>query len=280
SLPDPTRSSAIAVIGPRTNNAAVDTANFFNLFKVPQVSFAATSSILSQAQYEYFLRTVSSVENQIDALLSVIMYHNWTTVILLYTDDFAFGRDTRQIFTEKSIELEICIALARQFRIDSTPDELSDIGREIKKFENIRVIVAIAEESPMLVLLSQFKRDRLYGYVWLGTDSWTVSTQLINPDYYPVVKGMLAIVPHTEQDDDFQEYIHDVRVQQSGLRVEDPFLAEYWEKQLNCTFVMTSGLADVRQCDNEEELPSSDPFFEYVPVGSIFDAVETIALVS
>lgn len=130
----------------------------------------------------------------------------------------------------------------------------------------------------MLVLLSQFKRDRLYGYVWLGTDSWTVSTQLINPDYYPVVKGMLAIVPHTEQDDDFQEYIHDVRVQKSGLRVEDPFLAEYWEKQLNCTFVMTSGLADVRQCDNEEELPSSDPFFEYVPVGSIFDAVETIAL--
>lgn len=80
----------------------------------------------------YFLRTVSSVENQIDALLSVIMYHNWTTVILLYTDDFAFGRATRQIFTEKSVELEICIALARQFRIDSTPDELSDIGREIK----------------------------------------------------------------------------------------------------------------------------------------------------
>lgn len=272
----PSETSSVAVIGPRTNNAAVDTANLFDLFEVPQVSYAATSHILSQSQYEFFMRTAPSIEYQVTALLDVITNNNWTTVILLNTDDFALGRAASQLFAQEAAARNVCVALQRRFKFDSTAEEISDIGRDIRLYGNIRVLVAFAEESPMLHLLDQFRKDNLTGYVWLGTDSWTVSTQLTNPWYFPVVKGMLGLVMHSPPIDDFAEYLRNVRVQKLDTGVEDPFLAEYWETSFNCSYspVTTSSM---NPCNSSEMLLESDAFFYNNSIGSIFDAVEVTA---
>lgn len=78
------------------------------------------------------MRTAPSIEYQITVLLDVITNYNWSTVILLYTDDFAFGRAASQLFAQEAAARNVCVALQRRFKFDSTAEEISDIGRDIR----------------------------------------------------------------------------------------------------------------------------------------------------
>ena len=43
----------VAVVGPATSNAALSVASLFQLFKLPEISYSATSELLSESQYRW-----------------------------------------------------------------------------------------------------------------------------------------------------------------------------------------------------------------------------------
>ena len=63
------------VIGPASSDVAEQVANMFTLFKIPLISYLATSHALeNQQRYPYFLRTLPSDKYQAKAMAELLVY--------------------------------------------------------------------------------------------------------------------------------------------------------------------------------------------------------------
>ena len=63
----------VGVVGPMSSDVAVQVANLLGMFQIPQISYAATSPALSNAdRFPYFLRTVPSDLQQAYALVDIL----------------------------------------------------------------------------------------------------------------------------------------------------------------------------------------------------------------
>ena len=78
----------IGVVGPAYSSEAVHITPVMNLFEIPLISHSATSAKLSDKdEYEFFSRTVTSDDFQVQAIIDLLVYFNWTYVSLLYTEE-------------------------------------------------------------------------------------------------------------------------------------------------------------------------------------------------
>jgi ABC-type branched-subunit amino acid transport system substrate-binding protein len=82
---------ADAIVGPASSGPSAQAALITRNFKVPQVSYSATSSELSKgAVYEFFGRVVPSDSFQGQALAHIVKQYGWTRVALV-SGDSAYG---------------------------------------------------------------------------------------------------------------------------------------------------------------------------------------------
>lgn len=92
----------IGVIGPGYSYEAVHVASFLEIFEIPLISFAATSPQLSdKSKFKYFSRTIQSDTSQMQAIIDLLIYYNWTYVSLLYTDE-SYGINGMEILKKQA----------------------------------------------------------------------------------------------------------------------------------------------------------------------------------
>ena len=92
----------VGVVGPPTSITAVYIAKALEIFKIPLISYSATSPVLSdKSDYEYFSRTTPSDVFQTQVIAELIEYFNWSYVSVVYTDE-AYGRSGNEYFQKEA----------------------------------------------------------------------------------------------------------------------------------------------------------------------------------
>ncbi|XP_038059531.1 metabotropic glutamate receptor 8-like [Patiria miniata] len=270
----------VAVVGPATSNAAVSVASLFQLFKLPEISYSATSELLSETRYSFFTRVVPSDSYQAAALADIVSHFGWSVVATLYTDDLAYGLAGQERFLQHAAEKGICVAYENKISSSSTLEDLLEILEDLRGYPNVKVIVAFANESPMLKLLEVFAEQNVTGYTWIGTDAWTASPALTaDPGIAKVTQGMLGLRYSTREVVGFLDYLQSLSPWE-GTSYQDPFLLEYWEQALACHVfeIPREYRAYSETCVANETLTESDTLFAGKFVSTILDAVEVVAM--
>ena len=92
----------VGVVGPPTSVAAVHVAKALAIFKIPLISYSATSPKLSdKSDYEYFSRTTPSDVFQTQVMAELLEYFNWSYVSVVYTDE-PYGRVGNEFFQKEA----------------------------------------------------------------------------------------------------------------------------------------------------------------------------------
>ena len=80
--------SVSGVVGTSSSSVSIPVASLLRLFMLPQISFAATTEVLSdKTRFDYFFRTITPDSFQARAIAAIIIKFNWTYVIAIYSDD-------------------------------------------------------------------------------------------------------------------------------------------------------------------------------------------------
>ena len=92
----------VGVVGPSTSAAAVYVAKALGIFKIPLISYSATSHELSdKSDYEYFSRTTSPEHFPTRVIAELLEHFNWSYVSVVYTDE-PYGRSGSEHFREEA----------------------------------------------------------------------------------------------------------------------------------------------------------------------------------
>jgi len=268
------------LIGATQTDTSIAIARLGRLFQIPQISFSATASILSdKSRFDYFFRTIPSDILQARAMADLIMYFNWTYIIVINSDD-TYGRDgvsglMNELNTNSSSS--ICIVS------DPKVTELSVHGNNNYN----RVIDYILQEwvanASVVVLFSQFstalnlleavkvspKRDQLRSLTWIAGDSW--ATRIADPSIGRLVRGMIGTTPSVYPVTEFNSYLESLHPNNYSA---NPWFAEYWEEVFNCSL---NSSQPMKMCDNSQRLVTHDIQEDVNDVSNVINAVYAYA---
>ena len=133
-----------AVIGPATSSSSVPSASLLGLYNIPQISYSASSSILSdKSRFKSFLRTIPSDTYQAEAIASFVKYFGWNYVFFIGSDD-EYGRQGLTSFKTAARKLKVCTADDVNIPFQRPNDASKQINETIAKIKSLpRVRVAV-----------------------------------------------------------------------------------------------------------------------------------------
>uniref|UniRef100_A0A914WBF6 G-protein coupled receptors family 3 profile domain-containing protein n=1 Tax=Plectus sambesii TaxID=2011161 RepID=A0A914WBF6_9BILA len=229
----------IGVVGPMHSDTTEQVANMLGMFKIPQISFMATSPTLSNpTRYPYFLRTTPSDDNQGDSLVQILLHMKWSYVIAAY-EDTVYGLRGLQAF-EKSLQqvnkgAEICIG--HRWKIDMDSPEAVDLEYYRKQLRQLseeksraRVMLLFMSDSIAHHIFAAVREERLEKhYVWVGTDGW--GSRYVEPEIREAVDGAVVSVPIVRKLNGFDDYLLTRTVENNE---RNPWFALVTNRSLAC----------------------------------------------
>ncbi|XP_050178569.1 taste receptor type 1 member 3 [Myiozetetes cayanensis] len=202
-----------AVIGPHKSDLCLVTAKPFSSFLIPQVSYAASSEKLSNAQlYPSFYRTVPSDKNLVEAVVLLLNRFGWNWIATIASDD-EYGQGAQELFLSTAGNNNICIAFEGLIPTDlSEPNakkQLEDTINLINKTK-VNIIVLFAFNLPAQALLEQSIRMGLSKKVWIGTKAWMLSDIPTSVPNIQSIGTVLGFVMKAGTVPGFQRYVADL----------------------------------------------------------------------
>ncbi|PFX26902.1 Metabotropic glutamate receptor 4 [Stylophora pistillata] len=196
----------VGVVGPYSSSIALQVSNLLGLFKVPHVSYGATSPLLSdKARFKYFIRTVPSDAVRAQALVDVLLKNETKYVSVLYSDD-EFGREAKKYFTQAAKERGICIGIKMALPQGDTVSTFDEVVMDISQKINAQVIVLFCSKSDISLL---FKLVKKFGkesfFRWLiGGDYAEISVYLNGNE--DIANNIVLCSPRNERSTRFMEW--------------------------------------------------------------------------
>ncbi|XP_030838076.1 metabotropic glutamate receptor 3 isoform X3 [Strongylocentrotus purpuratus] len=243
-------SQTIGVVGTGSSSTSIALATLLGLFSIPQVSYSATSQLLSDKQlYPYFLRTVPSDENQARVMADLADIMNWNYVAILYSAN-SYGGPGRKALYDNLKAKNACIALEYSLGSESAAAvPVKDIVANLKADPKIQVIFTFAGKTHITSVLQEAKEQGLTGRTWIASDSWGDSLTVVN-DYLDIVSGMVGIVPKARIDPGLKRYIASL---DPFTNSRNPWYQLTLGSRFGCTF-------DVPKDDTQEDTKNDTPF--------------------
>ncbi|KAL2094438.1 hypothetical protein ACEWY4_009157 [Coilia grayii] len=223
--------STIAVVGATGSSVSTSVANLLGLFYIPQISYGSSSRLLSnRQQFQSFMRTIPSDEQQAVAMAAVIEHFGWNWVIAVASDD-DYGRPAVEKFENEMLERDICIDLNELISQYATEGEVRALADRIQN-SSARVIAAFATAPDLEPLVRELARRNLTGRVWLASEAWATSSLIARPDYLDVMVGTLGFALRAGHIPGFRDFLRQIRPGSSWAHNE--FVREFWEETFNC----------------------------------------------
>ena len=262
------------VVGAGFSSISLVVANLLGLFELPQISYSSTSPTLSSDKFRYFFRTIPSDDFQAQVLVDIIVHFKWKYIILLHSDDL-YGTDGAATFKE---ELEIrnpSACIATQISIPRISPNYEKVAYHIHQpwISNATVVVLFGHDDDAIGMFQAIQimqmtdASFLANITWLGSDSWSTS---FPKDYYPLVKGMLGIVPTVRKNENFHNYLSSLTPTNNA---QNPWFQEFWETYFNCSIEGLS--ARLQQCNLTNQNLDNFNLSNFVPL--LIDAVYAFA---
>ncbi|XP_072033630.1 metabotropic glutamate receptor 3-like [Amphiura filiformis] len=236
----------IGVIGTGSSTTSAAVANLLGLFKVPQVSYSASSPILSdKQQYPYFLRTIASDINQAEVMSALSELMNWNYVAIVHTDD-AYGVPGMEALKANLEARNVCVAFTFGLNRETSENKVRTFVDALKKNTKVQVVYTFCLKHDITRILQECQRQHVEDRTWIGSDSWGDSRQTVK-DVAPVVLGMLGVVPKATIDHNFKKYLSEL---DPYTNTRNPWYKLTLGETYNCTF--NTSLTDRKQCHGNE----------------------------
>ncbi|XP_054857781.1 taste receptor type 1 member 1 [Eublepharis macularius] len=169
---------AVAVIGPDTSEYALMTASLLGIFLMPEISYEATSPMLSQKRtHPSFLRTIPSDRLQVEALVRLLKAFQWTWVGTLGSDN-TYGRQGLQTLHEVATKEGICFAYQGIIPMEAGNPELVANVLAVQA-SSAKVVIVFANKQSAMIFFQEVVRQNMTGKVWLGTEDWSLSQEIL-----------------------------------------------------------------------------------------------------
>ena len=281
---EPNNGSApiMGVVGTVSSDVAKTVASFFRLFRLPQISYGATSPDLSNRdEYEYFMRTVPSDECQAEALMDIIAELEWSAIFLI--SSFGnYGERIREKFVELARSTNRSLCIVEELKISAKWDEyklkiqLGNFLDKMNKTRTVRGVVLLTEASHSYALLETVKMKGIAPgrYFWLAPDTWGVGQGL--KDVEDVASGAISIALHTPSAASLKKFYDYFRALKPGTNSKNPWFDSFWENHFQCK--LSNGSAKVANpCKGTESYGNRDEIWNDDKVPHVFDSVYAFA---
>ncbi|XP_030078019.1 taste receptor type 1 member 1 [Microcaecilia unicolor] len=167
----------IAVIGPDSSELAFTTASILGVFLMPQISYEATNEVLSVKRlYPSFLRTIPNDKLQVEVLILVLQYFNWTWIAIVGSDN-DYGRQGLQSLYDLTVENEICVAYQAIIPYVTNGQRAEEVKQIVNSLRQtgVRVVVVFSTKRVAKVFFEAVTQKNVTQMVWLGTEDWSMS---------------------------------------------------------------------------------------------------------
>ncbi|XP_066587920.1 metabotropic glutamate receptor 3-like isoform X1 [Prorops nasuta] len=237
----------VAVLAAQSSSVTLQVASMLRLFSVPQVSYMATTPLLSSKErFPHFFRTVPSDVNQAHAMLEILKQFEWTYVSVVYSDT-EYGNHGYETLVSLSSNYSICFSAPQ--RIDKehfVAEDYDNVIRTIANKTDVRVVVIFAEKSTTLRVLQAARRLGVgTRFVWIGSDSWSTSNHReflsLGFDHgnheMPVLEGAITVQPLSRTINGFDQYFTNLTVKHEKI---NPWFREFWVEYHRCSKTNTT----------------------------------------
>ena len=264
-----TRKKAIvSLIGPYESSTALFIGGFLRMLNVSSISGSATSAELSSLTYDHLFRTVPSDTFLAKAMVDLVTHFNWSYVAVVGLDN-SYGRNGAWAVASESTSRKssFCIALTRFVRHESLNRSISNIVRQLKQMDNVKVVILWLYGNYQSKFLAEVKRQNLTGRVWIFSEAPLTSTLTVEG----ILESSLGFALHEFSDSGFKEYLKDRLVKEKDNRSFPEWnysTSEIWKllRSKKCVH------RQIEQCSNNL---ITESYSSYVPY--IIDAVYAVA---
>ena len=211
-----TRKKAIvSLIGPYESSTALFIGGFLRMLNVSSISGSATSAELSSLTYDHFFRTVPSDTFLAKAMVDLVTHFNWSYVAVVGLDN-SYGRNGAWAVVSESTSRKssFCIALTQFVRHESLNRSISNIVRQLKQMDNVKVVILWLYGNYQSKFLAEVKRQNLTGRVWILSEAPLTSTLTVEG----ILESSLGFALHEFSDSGFKEYLKDRLVKEKDNR--------------------------------------------------------------
>ncbi|RMB91682.1 hypothetical protein DUI87_31912 [Hirundo rustica rustica] len=167
---------AVAVIGPDSTRLALTTAAVLSLFLVPEISYEASTELLSVKRlYPSFLRTIPSDRQQVKAIFLLLQHFGWTWVVLLGSDNI-YGRAGLDALQELLTASNVCVAYRGTIpaNSDASNPELHNLVRILTDVK-VNVTVVFGNRGSVLPFFKVVIQRNITGMVWVASEDWSLA---------------------------------------------------------------------------------------------------------
>ena len=277
------KNAAIAVagvVGGSYSSVSIQVANLLRLFKIPQVSYASTSTALSdKSRFELFARTVPPDNFQAKAMADIVQFFNWTYVSTVASEG-DYGEAGMDSIWEEMRARNICLAVTEKMSQSATDKQVDLIITRLLLKPTARVVLLFLRVDDAKELLLAARRQNVTNhFIWVAADGWGIAEMPVK-DNDIVAEGALTIDLQNIPMPEFDTYFQSLSPRKNK---RNPWYTEYWEKVHDCQFEQEGDTAPAQGGDSEVrictgmELITPRVYKQETKVPFVYDAVYAVA---
>ncbi|XP_075434018.1 extracellular calcium-sensing receptor-like [Ascaphus truei] len=243
------------VIGDSGSSRSIIMAQILGLYRYPQISYFATSSLLSdRTRFPSFFRTVPSDVFQSRGLAQLVSYFNWTWVGLLAVDN-DYGQEGILATKMEILRAGACVAFIDSIMISRADSNAPHLSRVIAE-SNANVVVVFSSYISFLPVVEELLKRNITGKIWVASESWSTSSLLSKERYWAVLRGTIGFTLHSGYIPGFRDFLNAGHPQKTP---DDSFMMEFWEQNFGCNWVKpeTQIPNGTRHCTGQEFIGST-----------------------
>ena len=268
------REITLGIVGTLSSRVSRPVASLTRLFKVPQISPAATSPSLSNRDlYTYFYRTIPPDNLQAEAMVDLLSYFNWTHFSTVYSND-AYGKDGIEQLHKLAAERDMCVDLDIPIEIDFTSDDYRNLALTLYNSSS-SVAILFAHEHyarDFFAQVTELDSRGNHPMTWIGSEAWVNTINNHENPLKAVATGYFGVLPDVKYSEEFYEsYLPCLTLDSNKRNVWFP---EFFEAIANCE--IDSNKTSIQQCNRS--ISAFVSWEKSIIFGAqIIDAVNTFA---
>ncbi|XP_042329627.1 vomeronasal type-2 receptor 26-like [Sceloporus undulatus] len=270
----------ISLIGGLRSDITIIIANFLKIYKIPQISYGAFDSALSdKSQFPSFYRMVPNELSQFVGMGLLLLHFGWKWVGLIAPDNedgVKFTSVVSQEMGKTNSCIESTLLLPDYCQFDVEP--MNELSTWLSKLSS-NVMVVHGETDKLILLNLALSENQTGGKVWIITAVWDFTSHFSNkPWNLTAFHGAISLGVPKREIPGFQDFLSSIDPQQYS---NDFYLKNFWAQVFKCSWPFFMLDPAWPECNGTEKLKDvSVDLFNMKTSSlsySIFNAVYAIA---
>ncbi|KAI1713584.1 receptor family ligand binding region domain-containing protein [Ditylenchus destructor] len=248
----------VAIVGPAKSSTTIAVQNLLQVFRIPQIGYAATTTDLSdKEQFGYYLRVVPSDAWQARAINQLLRHFNWTYIAVVYSAG-NYGEKGFEALERLTHDphVEVCIAHAQKVKSLANDKEFEEV---LKSLFNLKprpqVVVCFCEGLSMRKLFNAQKKMRmndplLRTFQWIGSDGWADRLDVVE-NVEEEAAGSFSIRIHSPKVESFEPHYFSLN---PINHTKNPWFREFWQQKFKCQLTVPKDDTVTPVCTGKENL--------------------------